>query len=359
MAKRHPEAHSIPALSLQKGPNNLITDVAGVTVGHCTLDTELYKTGVTVIMPCPNNPFHHKLPAGVFVLNGFGKTLGLMQLAELGVLETPIALTSTLNVGLVHDALVGYMVERCALEGTEVVSVNPIVCECCDGKLSRIQDRPVREEHVRAAIAAAGAEFAQGDAGAGKGTICHGLKGGIGSASRVMEIDGRRYTLGMLVHTNHGILRDLTVGGRPIGAQLAERLDAGQCDKGSVIAVFATDLPLDGRQLRRVAARVSVGLARLGSYIGQGSGELFLGFSTANPYDPRTEGAIRAGELFSDDRLDLPFRAAAACAEEAVLHSMLYARSVTGYRGDRVEALGSLWQPEWAAEGIRSPFGTV
>ncbi len=331
--------------SLPRGPRNLITDVAGVTVGHCTIDTAFYKTGVTVVLPCPGNPFQHKLPAGVCVLNGFGKTLGLMQVQELGTLETPIALTSTLNVGLVHDALVGYMVEQCAVEDVALTSVNPVVCECCDARLSHIQDRPVKESHVRAAIAAASAEFALGDVGAGRGTICHGLKGGIGSASRVMEFDGFSYTLGLLVQTNHGILEDLAIGGRPVGAELARRVKTGTADKGSIIAILATDLPLNGRQLSRVARRVSVGLARLGSYIGHGSGEIFLGFSTANHYDPRSGRAVRSGHFFAEDLLDLPFRAAAECAEEAVLRSMLCAHAATGWTGERVAALPDLWKP--------------
>jgi len=338
-------ADFLPIGSLPRGPKNLITDVAGVTVGHCTIDTALYKTGVTVVMPCAENPFHHKLPAGFFVLNGFGKTLGLMQLQELGVLETPIALTSTLNVGLVHDALVGYMLEQCQADGVTLTSVNPVVCECCDARLSRIQDRPVKQEHVRKAIAAACTDFRQGDVGAGKGTICHGLKGGIGSASRVIELDGMSYTLGMLVQTNHGLLADLTVGGVPLGAELATRVACAEADKGSVIAILATDLPLDGRQLERVAKRVTVGLSRLGSYIGHGSGEVFIAFSTANPFDSRNESPVRPGLLFADDRLDLPFRAAAECAEEAVLNSMLYARSVTGYQEFTAQALSDLWQP--------------
>lgn len=331
-----------PPGALAKGPRNLVTDVPGVRVGHCTLDTEQYKTGVTVVLPCPVNPFYHKLPAGLCILNGFGKSMGLMQIQEMGQLETPIALTNTLNVGLVHDALVGYMIDLCAAEGGTVHSVNPVVFECCDATLSRIQDRPVKAEHVRAALESAGEDFALGSVGAGRGTICHGVKGGIGSASRRLTLGETTYTLGVLVQTNHGLLADLRIDGAPVGAELARRLDPGEPDKGSCIAVLATDLPLDGRQLGRVAKRVSVGLARLGAYIAQGSGEVFLAFSTANPYDPRSETPVRHGTLFSDDALDLPFRAAAQCAEEAILRSMEASITTTGWRGDVVPALSDL-----------------
>lgn len=335
----------VTAGSLPAGARNLITDVPGVTVGHTTLDTGRFKTGVTVVLPCAENPFFHKLPAAAYVLNGFGKTLGLVQVQELGTLETPIALTGTLNVGLVHDALVGYMIDRCRADGKDDLrSVNPVVCECCDGTLSDIQARPVHAPEVRAAIAAAGADFAQGDAGAGKGMICHGLKGGIGSASRVMAVDGKDYTLGVLALTNHGRLSDLTVGGEHIGPALAQKLEQYAPDRGSCIVIAATDLPLDARQLGRVVKRAGVGLARLGSYTGHGSGEVFLGFSTANPFDPRREGALRAGTLFSEDELDLPFRAMAECTEEAVLNSMLCARTVTGWTGKTVYALSEVWE---------------
>jgi len=306
------------------------------------LDTERYKTGVTVLLPCLENPFFHKLPAGVCVLNGFGKTLGLLQIQELGVIEAPIALTSTLNVGLVHDALVGYMIERCALGGFELHSVNPIVCECCDSVLNCIQDRPVKAEHVKAAIAAASADFALGDVGAGRGTVCHGVKGGIGSASRVFELGGQTYTVGVLVQTNHGLLSDLILDEKNIGADLAGRLGDLKEDKGSCIAILATDLPLDSRQLARVAKRISVGLARLGSFIGQGSGEVFIAFSTQNSYDSRIGCPVRSGLLFSDDQLDLPFRAAAICAQEAVIRSMEEAHTTTGWKGDIVPSLHDL-----------------
>lgn len=331
--------------SLPRGPRNKITDVPGVLVGHATVDTPTHKTGVTVILPGPQNPFTHKLPAGVCPFNGFGKTAGLLQLQELGTLETPIALTNTLNVGLVHDAMVEYMLSRCEAEGVALRSVNPLVCECNDSTLNHIAERAVGREHVFSALASACQDFAEGDVGGGKGMICHGLKGGIGSASRVLAFDGKTYTIGILVQSNHGVLSDLTVSGVNIGAGLARTLETRAADQGSIIAVLATDLPLDARQLARVARRVSVGLARLGSHIGHGSGEVFVAFSTANPFDFRAETAVRMTTAFHEELLDLPFRAAAECAEEAVLNSMLTAHTVTGWQGNTVYALPELWRP--------------
>lgn len=331
--------------SMPCGPRNQITDVPGVLVGHCTVDTPEHKTGVTVILPGPENPFTHKPPAAVCAYNGFGKTAGLMQLQELGTLETPIALTNTLNVGLVSDALVEYMITRCETEGVTLQSVNPIVAECNDATLNNIQTRAVGREHVFSALASASQDFDEGGVGAGAGTICHGLKGGIGSASRTMEFDGRPYTLGVLVQSNHGILKDLTISGEHIGAALAEQLETRKADQGSIIAVLATDLPLDSRQLERVAKRISVGLARLGSYIGHGSGEVFLAFSTANAFEVRAGNAVRLVSAFHEERMDVPFRAAAECAEEAVLNSMLTARTTTGYLGHTVTGLTDLWKP--------------
>jgi D-aminopeptidase len=332
--------------TLPTGARNKISDVPGVTVGHCTIDTQEYKTGVSVVQPCEKNPFLYKLPAAAFVLNGFGKSLGLVQVEELGQLESPIFLTNTLNVGKVHDAAVGYLIERCQADGAALRSANPVVCECNDGSLSRITGRPVEESHVGEAIAAATADFQEGDVGAGKGMICHDLKGGVGSASRLMEADGQVFTLGVLALTNHGSLRDLTIGGEHIGPALAEKLSARHTpDVGSCILIMATDLPLDSRQLGRVLRRGSVGLARLGSYIGHGSGEVFLGFSTANAWDSRSGGALRQTVSFAENKLDLPFRAMAECAEEAVLNALTAAHTVTGYTGRTVYGLTEVWGP--------------
>lgn len=343
MDQKRARDYGIIVGKLPTGQKNKITDVPGITIGHCTIDTEEHKTGVTVVLPCQENPFFHKLPAASFVLNGYGKTAGLVQVNELGTLETPIALTNTMNVGLVWDALAGYMIDQCAAEGHMLRSVNPVVCECNDGTLNHIQHRAVTSEHVLSAIQAAGVDFEEGAVGCGTGMICHDLKGGVGSASRQIEFDGQTFTLGVLAQTNHGCLSDLTIQGNNIGKELAAQLDARKPDKGSCIVIIATDLPLDSRQLERVAKRASVGLARLGSFIGHGSGEVFIAFSTANAWNSREKNALRQGILFSEDKMDLPFRAVAECTEEAVLNSMLTAHTTHGWQKKTIHSLTELW----------------
>ena len=328
---------------LPPGHYNKITDVAGVRVGHCTIDTDQHKTGVTVILPCEQNIFAEKLPAACFVWNGFGKTTGLVQVKELGTLETPIALTNTLNVGLMQDALVEYMVQRCRKDGVVMKSINPVVGECNDSRLNDICHRAVHQEHLFAAIEWAQKDFALGDIGAGKGTICHGLKGGIGSASRLIEIDGKIYTIGLLVQSNHGRMADLTIAGENIGRVIAQQTQTEAAmqqasDKGSIMMIAATDLPVSERQLERILKRASVGLARLGSFVGHGSGEIMIGFSTARHirYD---EQAVCSMEVMPENKIDLAFRAMAECAEEAVLDSMCCADAVTGFEGHHVDCL--------------------
>ena len=315
-------AYGITIGEMPAGPLNLITDVPGVTVGHATITEANHNTGVTVVMPCPDNPFVSKLTAAGHVLNGFGKTAGLMQLEELGTIETPIALTNTLNVGLVHDAMVGYMINRCEQDGVALRSVNPIVCECNDASLNDICRRAVHEEHVRKAIADAGQHFALGAVGAGRGMTCHGLKGGIGSASRLVALNGQSYTLGVLVLTNHGRLNDLTIQGQNIGRQIQQQMTESLPDKGSCIIVMATDLPLNDRQIRRIIRRAAVGLARLGSFTGHGSGEVFLGFTTANRIPLSSHQPLIPMTILNEDQMDPVFRAMAEATEELLLCDM-------------------------------------
>ncbi len=325
--------HGIIIGELTPGSRNAITDVPGVRVGHCTIVDGPHNTGVTVILPCEDNPFVSKLTAATHVLNGFGKTAGLMQVEELGVIETPIALTNTLNIGLVHDAMVGYMIDRCQQDGLPLRSVNPIICECNDASLNDICHRAVQDAHVRKAIQEASAAFAQGAVGAGRGMTCHGLKGGIGTASRLIELGGTAYTLGVLTLTNHGRLADLTIQGDPIGQRIQNQLRESLPDKGSCIVVMATNLPLSDRQIRRVIRRAGVGLARLGSFTGHGSGEVFLGFTTANRVPHSDEQPLIPMTVLQEDHIDLAFRAMAEATEEAVLNSMLMAETVTGPTG--------------------------
>ena len=319
----------LPIGSMPHGPRNLITDVPGVRVGHATVDRDDCHTGVTIVMPPAHNPFTDKLTAASVVFNGFGKTAGLVQVDELGTIATPIALTNTLNVGRVHDAIVSYMIDLCRENGFRLTSVNPVVCECNDSTISRIEERPIGEEEVMQAIRSASADFEQGAVGAGRGTICYGMKGGIGSASRQITLGDETFTIGVLVQSNYGASRDFRVTTLPEG--LAE------CDVGSIIIIVATDLPLSCRQLKRVLKRCSVGMARLGSYIGHGSGEIAVGFTTA----PRVSdgGYFETMRVLRESDMNLSFRAVGEATEEAILQSMLHSGDDHALNGDPIPSL--------------------
>lgn len=318
------EDYGIKIGELPKGKLNKITDVKGLKVGHCTIDNDENKTGVTVVLPIEENIYLNKLVAASYVLNGYGKTLGLVQIDELGSLESIIALTNTLNVGLVHDAVVDYMIEQCKKDNVELESVNPVICECNDSYLNNIQVRAVKKKHVYEAIENACIDFDEGDIGAGKGMSCHQLKGGIGSASRLITFDGQTFTLGVLVLSNYGRLEDFMINGEKIGKRISkEKHIQNSADKGSIISIIATDLPLSSRQLKRIAKRVSVGLARLGSYIGHGSGEIMIAFSTGNILKTYSEKDIIDIKFLKEETLDVVFRAVAECEEEAILNSMI------------------------------------
>lgn len=328
---------------MPRGELNSIGDVPGVRVGHSTIRNERHNTGVTVVMPCGDDIFKRKMVAAQHVLNGFGKTAGLMQIEELGTLETPIALTNTLNVGKVHDAMVEYMCRQAERSGYAITSVNPVICECNDASLNDIRHRVVEAEHVFAAIEHAAPSFEEGDVGAGKGMTCHDLKGGIGTSSRVIDIGGETFHLGVLVQTNHGSLSDFRIDGQPVGLEIERRIHEDTPDQGSCIMIVATDLPVTARQLKRIIRRCSVGLARLGSYIGHGSGEVMIGFSTANRI-PEEAGCFSL-RCMHESQINKAFRAVAEATEEAVLRSMYYARSVTGYSGKVRRSLSEYWQP--------------
>lgn len=338
--RRRIEDYGIVIGRLPKGKLNKITDVEGVKVGHFTIDTEENKTGVTVVLPIEKNIFESKLTAAACVFNGFGKTTGLMQIEELGTLETPIAMTNTLNVGIVYDAIVEYMIDDCERCSIDMESVNPVICECNDSGLNYIRRRAVTKQHVFEAIRNSCVDFEEGDIGGGKGMTCHKLKGGIGSASRIIELDGKEYTVGVLVQSNHGLLEDFAINGDNIGKRIAEDVNVdGKVDKGSIIIIVATDIPLSSRQLKRICKRASVGLARLGSYIGHGSGEVVIGFTTANTIKHDEISDIVAINIMNENNMDLPFRAVAEACEEAVLNSMITANPVKGYKGNTRESL--------------------
>jgi len=320
----------------QKGEKNLITDVDGVRVGQVTLSSGDIQTGVTAVLPHAGNPFREKLPAATTVINGFGKSAGLVQIGELGTLETPVVLTNTLSVGTAFTALVRYMLERCPEICTRTGSVNPVVLECNDSVLNDIRGLHVQERHVLEALELAGDSFEEGAVGAGRGMVCYGMKGGIGSASRIVGLEEGEFTIGALVLTNHGAPGDFIppfagAGGRE------------EPDRGSVIVILATDLPLSDRQLGRLSRRAVIGLARTGSTIGHGSGEIVLAFSTANRIPDQSKTSIRRVSCLHEPALDAVFRPAEEAVTDAVYSSLVHAVTVTGAGGRTVRCLRDLW----------------
>ncbi len=318
--------------TLPSGPRNLITDVAGVRVGHATVRQGEVNTGVTAVLPHPGNLFLDKVMASAAVINGFGKSAGILQVQELGTIETPILLTNTLSVGTAFTGLCRYVLEQNAGAGVYTGSVNCLVTECNDGRLNDIQGLHVREEHVLQAISAAGETFEEGAVGGGTGMCCLGLKGGVGSASRVVELDGTACTVGALVMANFGRAGDLMIGGRHIDTRSAgDRLAVK--DDGSIIMLLATDVPLSERQLGRVARRTAVALGRTGSYCGNGSGDIAIAFTTANRVPHRGGAAVEAYRMVRDDRIDPVFLAAVEAVEEAIISALYHARTLTGFQG--------------------------
>lgn len=335
--------------TLPTGPANSIADVAGVTVGHVTLSDGAVQTGVTALRPHAGHAFRDKLPAAVHVVNGFGKSTGLMQLAELGTLETPVVLTNTLSVGTASTALVRHMLSVTPEIGATTGTVNPVVMECNDGAwLNDIRGLHVTEADVLRALHTAGPDVAEGNLGAGTGMSCYGLAGGIGTASRLVERGPRRYAVGALTLCNMGRMEDLRVDGRPVGrlvagriaAEKAEHREPGGREQGSIIVLLATDAPLDARQLRRLAVRGGAGIGRTGTHFGSGSGDVVLAFATAEtvphamPADPET-----ARRSLHEDALDPLFRAAIEATEEAILNALLAARPTAGRQGRKRRSL--------------------
>lgn len=328
------------------GKLNKITDVPGVTVGHVTINDGAIQTGVTAIYPQKRNLFKEKVAASSYVINGFGKTQGLLQIQELGAIETPIVLTNTLNIGIVCDGLIEFMLKENKEIGVSTGTVNPIVGECNDGYLNDIRGKHVTKEHVFKALSSDTRDFTEGSIGAGAGMSAFGLKGGIGSASRKVIFNDGEYILGALVLSNFGKLENLTVDGNKVGQWINERekprdtenIEAS-ADKGSVIIVLATDAPLSDRQLHRVCKRAAVGLGRTGSEIGQGSGDIVIAFSSKNPIiheNPERESAITH---FAEEQIDPFFTAAIEAVEESVLNSMVTAKTTTGRGGHRRTSL--------------------
>ncbi|WP_138206962.1 P1 family peptidase [Haloimpatiens lingqiaonensis] len=324
---------------LKTGINNLITDVPGVKVGHVTLRKGNINTGVTAIIPHEGNIFKEKLVACSHVINGFGKTVGTVQIEELGTLETPILLTNTLNVGLVSDALIEYMLKENEDIGVTTGTINPVVCECNDGYLNCIRERNVSRGHVFESIESADVIFKEGAVGAGTGMTCYGFKGGIGSASRIIELDSKEYTIGVLTLTNFGRGEDLVVDGEKIGEKV---FCCNEEDKGSCIIIVATDIPLSYRQIKRVCKRASVGMARTGSFIGNGSGEIVIGFTTANKINHYEDKDIISIKIINEDKINLIFRGVAEAVEEAVLNSLACSETLKGRDGHVRQGFGEI-----------------
>ncbi len=327
---------------LKPGKFNAITDVEGVKVGHFTLvEGENVRTGVTAILPHDGNIFMEKVSAGIYVGNGFGKLMGFTQIEELGCIETPIILTNTLSVPVAGEAIIEYTI---SLKSNENVrSVNPVVGECNDGFLNDIRGMHIKKEHVLSAIRnAKSGVVEEGNVGAGTGTVCFGFKGGIGTSSRVLPKNLGGWTVGVLVQTNFGGI--LQIAGAPVGIELGEFYLKGKINYdqgGSCMIVIATDAPLDSRQLKRLAKRGILGLAKTGGISSHGSGDYIIAFSTNkdlripfNPLEP-----LRRVSILNDDFLSPLFLAVIEAVEEAIYNSLTKAESMRGFEGHSVPSL--------------------
>jgi D-aminopeptidase len=324
----------------ETGKFNAITDVEGVEVGHFTLiKNDNIRTGVTAVLPYDGNIFMNKVPAAVYVANGFGKLTGTTQIEELGNIETPIFLTNTLSVPMAADALIDYVLSM-DNNNQYVRSVNPVVGETNDGSLNDIQGRHLNKEQVIQAIKnASSGSVEEGTVGAGTGTICFGYKGGIGTASRVLPEEKGGYTVGVLVQTNFG--GNLTIAGIPVEAELKAQKEMNTGD-GSCMVVVATDAPITSRNLKRLARRATFGIARTGGHCSNGSGEYIIAFSTAKelriPYFADGKNLLDIQELRNDKMTPL-FEAVIEATEEAILNSLFKSKTLTGKNGLTIEKL--------------------
>jgi L-aminopeptidase/D-esterase-like protein len=329
------------------GPLNAITDVGGVVVGQVTLiqgEGKLVvgkgpvRTGVTAILPRGRASLIDPVFAGWFALNGAGEMTGTTWVEESGFLEGPVMITNTHSVGAVHEGTIAWRVAQGDPDATGYWWSNPVVAETWDGELNDINGFHVRPAHAGQALSSAkGGSVAEGNVGGGTGMICFGFKGGIGTASRVLPADAGGYTVGALVQCNCGRKVDLRVAGVPVGREIAGK-GARDEDSGSIIIVVATDAPLLPHQLKRVARRVSMGLARDGSIASNGSGDIFIAFSTANPGAARPTGVVSLSDL-PNDRMDPVFAATVQSVEEAIVNAMVGAETMKGANDVVVKAL--------------------
>jgi len=326
---------------LPTGKFNAITDVKGVKVGHKTIILgDSIRTGVTVIIPHDGDIFKEKVPCAFYAGNAFGKFFGSTQIEELGELETPIALTNTLAVPVVADALIQYTLEK---SGKDIRSINPVVGETNDGYLNKIQDRVIKYQDVLEAInSAKSGDVEEGSVGAGTGTIAFGWKGGIGTASRVLPKNLGGWTVGVLVQTNFGGI--LTINGAPVGLELGKFYLKEELEKadGSIIIVVATDAPLMPSQLKRLAKRAMLGLARTGSPSTNGSGDYVIAFSVNKDCRIKQSDDIYAPQtikVLPNSALSPLFQAVVEATEEAIYNSLFKAKTISGYMGRKVEAI--------------------
>ncbi|KKC49692.1 D-aminopeptidase [Paenibacillus sp. D9] len=351
MNRRRFHEYGLKVGRMKTGPLNSIADVPGVSAGHVTLlsegdDQPVVRTGVTAILPHQGNLFREKAAAASYVINGFGKTAGLIQVDELGTLEGPVMLTNTFGVSAAAEGALRYMMEQDDGIGGEAGSINIVTGECNDSYLNDMRGLHVRPEHAVEAIRLAKEAWEQrrpvgeGAVGAGTGMVCFGWKGGIGTSSRAVAAAGREYHIGVLVLTNFGSGVDLSILGEPIGQLLARNEADDRKEDGSVIIVVATDLPLDSRQLKRVAKRAAFGLGRTGSIAHHGSGDIVIAFSNGmlTPHDPEQD--LLAVQVVREDGplISECFRAAADATEEAVYSSLFAGTDMSGRSGREVHA---------------------
>jgi D-aminopeptidase len=359
---KHPGTTNIPRCRLRDlelsighyatGPNNAITDVRGVLVGHSTIISGTGKlkrgkgpvrTGVTAILPNEGNIFNERVVGGGFVLNGAGEVSGLMQVMEWGLIETPILLTNTLSVGICSQAAVNYMVEKYPEIGRESDVVIPLVGECDDSWLNDISGRHVRAEHVYEAIKSAkSGPVREGNVGGGTGMITCDFKAGIGTSSRKLPPGKGGFTLGVLVMSNFGHMIDLRLDGIPVGEILAPRYEEFRqrtISYGSIIAVLATNAPLSAHQLSRLCRRVAIGIGRVGSYAAHGSGEIIVGFSTANKVLRKSRKLTYSLTLLSDQHINPLYHVAVEATEEAILNALCMADEMHGINNHYCPAL--------------------
>ena len=331
------------------GPFNAITDVAGVTVGHHTViedlpDGRAVRTGVTAVLPRGRETLTRPVFGAWFALNGCGEMTGTTWLEESGQLEGPVMLTNTHSVGVVHQETIAWRVRQGGPDATGYYWSTPVVAETWDGHLNDINGFHIVAEHVDAALeSATTGPVAEGNVGGGTGMVCHEFKGGIGSASRTVEVFGVPYTVGVLVQANYGLRDELRIAGVPVGRHLREHRvytepDPDAPDNGSIIVVVATDAPLLPHQLKRVVKRAALGLARSGSIAHNGSGDIFIAFSTADASLGRTDRLLRH-ESLPNDALDPLFAATVQATEEAIVNALVAARDMTGDHGRYASAL--------------------